>query len=64
MTELQVVDLVNKAVALPAGEHRVEFQYRPWAYLVTFGLSVIVLGLGGLACVGLWYGADRRVQAR
>jgi hypothetical protein len=62
--ELQVVDQVNKAVALPAGEHRVDFQYRPWAYLVTLGLSVIVLGLGGLACVGLWYGADRRVQAR
>ena len=62
VAELQVVDRVNKAVALPAGEHRVEFRYRPWAYLVTFVLRAVVLGLGGLACLGLWYRAYRRVE--
>ena len=51
--QLLVVDRLNKAVALPAGEHRVEFLYRPWAYLVTFALRTVVLSVIGVACLVL-----------
>jgi hypothetical protein len=61
--DLLLVDRVNKATALAAGDHEVQFLYRPWAYLVTFVLRAVVLGLGGLACLRLWYGSCRRVGA-
>ena len=48
--ELSVVDAVNKAVAVPAGLHLVEFLYRPWPYLFTFHARTAALIFGALAC--------------
>ena len=41
--ELLVVDGVNKAVAVPPGQHRVEFIYRPWPYLIAFALRALAM---------------------
>ena len=61
--ELLVVDRVNKAVAVPPGQHRVEFVYRPWLYLVAFALRAVVL-IGALAaCAWLAVRACRMPKA-
>lgn len=51
--ELIVVDGVNKAVAVPPGQHRVEFVYRPWPYLIAFALRALAMLVAVAACVWL-----------
>ena len=51
--ELLIVDKVNKAVTVLTGQHRVEFIYRPWLYLVAFALRFVVMLVAGAACASL-----------
>ncbi len=51
--ELLVVDGVNKAVAVPPGQHQVEFVYRPWPYLVAFALRALAMLAAVVACAWL-----------
>jgi hypothetical protein len=51
--ELLVVDGINKAVAVPPGEHRVVFVYRPWPYLISFALRTMALLTALAACAWL-----------
>ena len=51
--ELLAVDRVNKAVAVPAGQHRVKFVYRPWLYLGAFALRAVLLLIAGIVCGSL-----------
>ena len=51
--ELIVVDGVNKAVAVPPGQHRVEFVYRPWPYLIAFALRALAMLAAAAACAWL-----------
>ena len=41
-----------RAVAVPAGQHEVEFTYRPTSF--TAGLALFVAGLAGLAALAAW----------
>jgi hypothetical protein len=59
--ELVVVDRINKAVAVPPGQHRVEFVYRPWPYLLAFSLRALVLLAALAACV--WLAVRVRIRA-
>ena len=59
-SELLVVDRVNKAVALSPGVHRVEFVYRPWLYLVAFGLRAAALLAAVVICAVLLFQSRRR----
>jgi hypothetical protein len=43
-----------RAVALPAGVHRVEFRYRPMSFYAGAGISVIAL----LVALGLWHAGE------
>ena len=61
--ELLVVDRVNKAVAVPSGQHRVEFIYRPWPYLIAFALRAIALTAALAACAWLAIRAYRTPRA-
>jgi hypothetical protein len=63
--KLLVVDGLNKAVAVPPGEHAIEFRYRPWAYLIGFAIRAVVLLAAGLGCliIGLRY-VGRPTRAR
>jgi hypothetical protein len=49
--ELVVVDRINKAVAVPPGQHQVEFSYRPWPYLIAFWLRTLatIVALAAIA---------------
>ena len=42
-----------RGVWLPAGDHTIEFTYRPRAFLI--GGAISVLALLGLGVAGLWY---------
>jgi uncharacterized membrane protein YfhO len=45
------VNYLLRGVALPPGQHRVEFYYRPWSFrlgAVVSGLTILLLLLGGL----------------
>jgi len=61
--ELLVVDGVNKAIAVSPGQHRVEFVYRPWAYLFSFALRALVLLAALTACARLAARTLRRPRA-
>ncbi len=61
--ELLVVDGVNKAVAVPPGQHRVEFVYRPWPYLAAFTLRALVMLAAVAGCVWLAVRAHRKPRA-
>jgi hypothetical protein len=63
-TNLLVVDRINKAVAVPPGEHRVEFVYRPWPYLVTFALRALAMLAALTVCAWLAVRAYRKPRAR
>ncbi len=43
-----------RAVALPAGTHRVVFRYRPLSFYLGAGISLLAL----LSLAGLWYGGE------
>jgi len=43
-----------RAVALPAGSHRVEFRYRPVSWTIGVALSAIA----AIVLVGIWYAGD------
>ena len=43
-----------RAVALPAGSHRVVFRYRPMSFYAGAGISVIAL----LVALGLWHSGE------
>ena len=61
--ELVVVDRVNKALAVPPGQHRVEFVYRPRPYLAAFSLRAVVLLAALAACAWLALRSARKPQA-
>jgi uncharacterized membrane protein YfhO len=49
-----------RAVALPAGVHRVEFRYRPMSFYAGAGISVIAL----LVALGLWHAGEPALTRR
>jgi len=62
--DLLVVDVVNKAVAVPPGRHRVEFVYRPWPYLIAFACRLLAIVAALAVCAGLALGALRSQRAQ
>ena len=53
-TEVLRANLAFRAVAVPAGDHRIEMRYRPRSVLVGAGLSV-----GAVVLLLLWAWRDR-----
>ena len=51
-SELLRANVAFRAVALPAGEHHIEFVYRPRSFVL--GAALSLLSLFGLASAGLW----------
>jgi O-antigen/teichoic acid export membrane protein len=59
-------DRAFRAVALPAGAHQVSFEYRPFSFRLGGLLSLLALGLSGLALAGWGYwrsGLSRRAAS-
>jgi hypothetical protein len=50
---IQHADLIRRAVWVPAGEHRIEMEYRPSMVLALFGASLLLMGvLAGFVIAG------------
>ncbi|MBE7553590.1 MAG: hypothetical protein HS126_21170 [Anaerolineales bacterium] len=50
-TPIYRADYLGRAVFVPAGEHTIHFEYRPWSFQVGMGLALIML----IAMVGVSY---------
>jgi hypothetical protein len=55
LVEIPVVrtNRILRGVWLPAGEHRLEFRYRPWSFFL--GAAVSALGWYSLAMASVWF---------
>ena len=55
-------DILFRAVAVPAGDHRVEWIYRPTFYLV--GAAISMVGVSLLLIGAAWVGLSRRSRGK
>lgn len=62
-TKVYAADLVLRGVAVPAGEHQVEFRYRPRSLVIGACLSFLGLTLVAIMLGLLWRGSNRPVTS-